>query len=144
VAAAWALPGCGLLGEDPAPPPEPDPLTPLLAGTLALVARYDTALVALADLTDRLTPIRQAHVTHAADLAKLIGIPASSGSPTPGASGSPAGSPADARGTLAALRTAEQSGQRDAAAACLAAPAARAALLGSIAAARASHAEALR
>ncbi|MDT5032300.1 MAG: hypothetical protein QOC94_2471 [Actinoplanes sp.] len=46
--------------------------------------------------------------------------------------------------TVAALRKAEQSAQKAAAAACRGAAAARAALLGSIAACRATHAEALR
>jgi hypothetical protein len=50
----------------------------------------------------------------------------------------------DPRAALADLRKAERSAQRTAAAACRTAPAARASLVGSIAACRATHAEALR
>jgi hypothetical protein len=144
--------GCGLLGEDP-PPPPPDPLAPLLAGTVALIGRYDTALAAHPDLAAGLDPVRRAHVAHAAELARLVGTPApgtatppapAAGTTTPPATPPATGSPPDARGTLAALRAAEQGGRRAAAEACLAAPPERAALLGSIAAARATHAEALR
>jgi hypothetical protein len=47
--------------------------------------------------------------------------------------------PSDRAGIIAALRAAEQKGRTDAVAACLTAPSYRAALLGSIAACRASH-----
>jgi hypothetical protein len=47
--------------------------------------------------------------------------------------------PGDRAGLIAVLRTAERKGQEDAVAACLAAPSYRAALLGSIAACRATH-----
>ena len=50
----------------------------------------------------------------------------------------------DAAATVAALRKSEQAAQKSAVAACKQAPAARAALIGSIAACRATHAEALR
>jgi hypothetical protein len=141
-AALGALAGCGLLDEDPPAPAPPDPLAPLLAGTVDLLARYDAALAAQPDLAARLTPVREAHAAHAAALAALIGVPTPS--PAPGPSAEPTGAAPDARGTLAALRAAEQGGRRAAADACLAAPAERATLLGTIAAARASHVEALR
>jgi hypothetical protein len=143
---AAALGGCGVFDQDEPRPEPPDPLAPLLADTVGLVARYDAALAAHPDLAARLGPVRQAHAAHAAELARLIGAPTPGPSPS-GAAPAPAtgspGAPADARGTLAALRAAEVGGRRAAAAACLAAPPERAALLGSIAAARATHAEAL-
>jgi hypothetical protein len=164
VAAALAVPGCGLFGDDPPERRVPDPLAPLLAGTAALLGQYDAAMVAHPGLTARLTPIRQAHAAHAAELARLIGTPAPSPVP-PGTGPDPSGAVSsgavpsgadpsgadpsgaadpDGRGTLAALRAAEQTGRREAADACLSAPANRTALLGTLAAARASHAEALR
>jgi hypothetical protein len=177
---AAALGGCGVFDDDEPRPAPPDPLAPLLAETVALIARYDAALAAHPDLAARLTPVREAHAAHAAALARLIGAAppdaappgaaspgaaspdaaspraaspraaspgaASPGAASPGAASpgaAPSGAPADARGTLAALRAGEVGGRRAAAGACLAAPAERAALLGSIAAARATHAEAL-
>jgi hypothetical protein len=144
-AALAGLAGCDLLGGEPAPAPSPDPLAPLLAGTVELISRYDAALAAHPELSSRLMPVRETHVAHAAELARVTGVatPATTGPMSGGSSSSPA-DPADARGTLAALRAAEQVGRRAAGDACLAAPAERATLLGSIAAARASHAEALR
>jgi hypothetical protein len=142
--------GCDLLSGDPEPPPRPDPLVPLLAGTAELIVRYDAALAAHAELAATLTPVREAHVAHAGELARLIGTPtpggASASAGAPGGSAGPTGgsAPGDAQGTLAALRAAEQGARRAAADACLAADAQRAALLGSIAAARASHVEVLR
>jgi hypothetical protein len=53
-------------------------------------------------------------------------------------------SASDAKTALAQLRTAEREGRDAAARACVEAPKKRAALLGSIAAARATHAEVLR
>lgn len=145
-AAGLAVTGCDLLSGDPPPPAPPDPLAPLLAGTAELISRYDAALAAHPDLAPRLDPIRAAHQAHLTELAALIGTPAP-GTPAPGggtATSSPDGEPADARGTLTALRTAEAGGRQAAVTACLAAPADRTALLGSMAAARASHTEALR
>ncbi|HEU4420927.1 MAG TPA: hypothetical protein VFR67_00115 [Pilimelia sp.] len=143
----YALSGCDLFTDRTSPPPAPDPLAPLLAETVELIGRYDAALAAHPALSDRLVPVREAHLAHATAIARLIGAPAPGGSPgtgTPSPSGSGTGAPADEKSTLAALRAAEQAGQRRAAQACLAAPAGRAALLGSVAAARATHAEVLR
>jgi hypothetical protein len=138
---ATALAGCGLLPDDVAPPPAPDPAQPVLDGAVALAAAYDRVIAAQPALAGRLTPIAAAHRAHAAELVRVIGAPAAV-SAAPGPSGSPANGPAGGAGT--ALRTAEQREQRTAAAVCRSAPANRAALLGSIAAARAAHAEALR
>jgi hypothetical protein len=87
-------------------------------------------------LATRLTPLADDHRAHAAELARLIGttLPSTVAS-------APAGAADD---TVATLRAAEQAAQKSAVAACRAAPAERAALLGSIAASRATHAEALR
>ncbi len=57
--------------------------------------------------------------------------------------GATASAPDDQGAALTALRTAEQAGQADASTACLAAAAGYAALLGSIAACRATHVEVL-
>lgn len=128
------LSGCGLFGDDPEPAKAPDALAPLLAEALALASAYDRVILADQTLSARLTPLSQAHRAHAAELAKVIGttLPSS-------AAPAPAGTD-----TVAGLRKAELAGQKTAVAACKAAPAARAALVGSIAAARATHAEALR
>ncbi|MCW6007729.1 hypothetical protein K1W54_24735 [Micromonospora sp. CPCC 205371] len=139
--AAYPLAGCDLFESEPEPAASPDPLAPLLAETLDLAARHEAAIAAYPELADRLTPVLEAHRQHATDLAKLTGAaPPSAASSTPAAA-APAG---DAKATLAALRAAEQQGQKTAADACLAAPAERAALLGSISAARATHLEVVR
>nr|WP_197675823.1 hypothetical protein [Micromonospora auratinigra] len=136
---AVPLTGCDLFDRhDPSPPP--DPLEPLAAESAALEARHRAALAASPDLAGRLTPIADAHRAHAEELRRVIGRPAPGGSPA--ASPTPAGT--DPAGLLAGLRTAEQQGRENAAKACAAAPAERAALLGSIAAARATHVEALK
>lgn len=131
-----ALAGCE--GEPP-PPPVPDPLLPVLDEALALAAAYDRAVVAQPGLASRLTPLAEDHRAHAAELARTIGTAA----PSAAAPSASASAPATTA-TPAELRTAEQAAQKNAVVACQAAPAARAALLGSIAACRATHAEALR
>ncbi|MEH1128066.1 hypothetical protein [Micromonospora sp. CPCC 206061] len=140
--AAYPLAGCDVFESEPEPAASPDPLAPLLAATLDLAARHEAAIAAYPALADRLTPVLEAHRQHATELAKVTGAAsASPAAPAASASAAPAG---DATATLAALRTAEQQGQKAAADACLAAPAARAALLGSISAARATHLEVVR
>lgn len=139
-AVSLAPAGCGLFDDDePAPPAAPDPLQPLLDEAVALATAYDRAVVTQPRLTARLAPLAADHREHAAELARLIGTPPPSAvaSVAPAASSSPSV-------TVADLRTAEQAAQRNAAAACRQAPADRATLLGSIAACRATHAEALR
>jgi hypothetical protein len=129
-ASAPALAGCD---AEPSPPPPPDPLQPLLDEALALAAAYDRAIAADPGAGARLAPLAADHRAHAAELTKVI---------------NPAANPSSARSAApaapASLREAEQSAQRTAVAACMAAPADRAALVGSIAAGRATHAEALR
>jgi len=134
------LAGCGLLDDEPKPPETTDPLQPLLDEALALAAAYDRAVVTQPGLATRLTPLADDHRAHAAELSRLIGksLPSTSA----GASTTDPG--AGAAEAVADLRAAEQTAQRTAVAACTAASADRAALIGSIAACRATHAEALR
>ncbi len=135
---AGALSGCGLFDDDPEPAPAPDPLQPVLDEALALAAAYERAVVAPPGLGARLTPLAADHRAHADELARVIGRP------LPSAPAAPASSGPRAAETVAGLRRAELAAQKTAAAACRRAPAARAALVGSIAACRATHAEALR
>jgi hypothetical protein len=119
------------------PPPPPDPLTPFYLDTVALLARYDAVIAAQPALADRLGQLRDDHKAHVDALYREIGAP--SEPPRPSATGQPAG---DGE-TLATLSDAEKAAAAAAHAACLAGPGYRAALLGSIAACRASHVEAL-
>lgn len=137
-----ALAGCGIFDSGPDRPSVPDPLQPVLDEAVTLAAAYDRAAVALPTLATRLTPLGADHRAHIAELSRVIGqaVPSAGVS---GAAGSSAPA-ADPKAALAELRKAEQSAQRTAVAACRTAPAARAALVGSIAACRATHAEALR
>jgi hypothetical protein len=132
-----ALAGCGVFDREPEPTPPPDSFQPLLDEALALAASYDRVIVAQPALAARLTPLAEDHRAHAADLARLIGVAVASAAPS-------APAPSAAADTTATLRKAEQAAQKTAAAACKAAPADRAMLAGSIAACRATHAEALR
>jgi hypothetical protein len=136
-----ALAGCGIFDSGPDQPSAPDPLQPLLDEAVALAAAHERAAAGQPDLAKRLAPLAADHRAHIAELSRVIGR----GVPSPGASSAPGGaSPVDPRAALAELRKAEQSAQRTAATACRTAPVARAALVGSIAACRATHAEALR
>ncbi|MEV4464611.1 hypothetical protein AB0J51_13380 [Micromonospora echinofusca] len=140
--AAAPLTGCGLLDRGDEPAPEPDPLTPLLDESLRLAAGHRDAAAAHPALAAMLTPIAEAHRAHAAELARLVGVPLPSESaPATTATTATPGDPAAAR---AALRESERAGREAATRACAAAPAERAALLASIVAARATHVEALK
>lgn len=133
--AVTAPAGCGFIDNDPEPIPEPDPLQPVLDEARALAAAYDRLAAAQPDLSARITPIAEDHRAHAAELERLIGAATSS------ASAAPSVAPAS---ELAAMRTAEQAAARTANASARTAPADRAMLIGSIAACRATHVEALR
>jgi len=142
VGAAGALSGCSWF-DRPDPPPPPDPLEPLLASTRTLAARYDAVLAAFPELAARLRPLHEAHLAHEAALLQVIGRPElATASPGTGSWAPPPGG-AEPEDTVAVLRDAEQEGYAEAGEFCLAAPPERAALLGSIAAARATHAEVL-
>jgi hypothetical protein len=131
--------GCGIFDDEPEPAPPPDPLTPVLAEAVTLAAAYDRIIVARPDLGDRLAPFAAAHKAHAAELSRVTGAPV--GVATATSAGPPTDDP---KAALAALRRAEQAAQKTATTLCRQAAANRAALVGSIAAARACHAEALR
>jgi hypothetical protein len=140
--------GCSWPGSDPPPPPPPpDPLEPLLAGTRALADRSPRVLAGHPGLAGRLSPLHRAHREHETALLAVIARPGLA-SPSPG-SGTwhpPRASrpvPTDPVDAVAELRAAEQQARTEAARACLSAPPGRAALLGSITAARATHAEVL-
>ena len=142
VGVAVVLGGCWPAKDKPAARPTPHPLAPVVAGTLALIDRYQATTATYPDLDIRLEPLLADHRAHLDALRKAIGTP--SPSPSATASASPSASVApDPAGSVAALRAAEQTGQADAAAACLAAAPDYAPLLGSIAACRATHAEVL-
>jgi hypothetical protein len=139
---AVALAGAGACDspqQTPAAKPAPDPLNPLYRDTAALLGRYEATIAAQPGLAERLGPLRDAHRAHLQALAREIGpglesSPAVTGSPPAGTGGEPV--PA---ASIASLLGAEQEAAAAAKAACLSAPSYRAALLGTIAAARASH-----
>jgi hypothetical protein len=137
---AAPMTACDLFDRAPKRPPEPDPLAPMIAEALDLAARYEAAVASNAALAGRLGPVAQAHRAHAEELARVTGAALPTGTPTP----APTTPAADGQNVLAALRAAEQQGREAAAKACVDAPVQRAALLGSIAAARATHLEVLR
>lgn len=131
------LTGCGLFDVEPEPTPEPDPLQPLLDEALVLAAAYERAAVAQPDLGARLAPLAADHRAHARELAQVIGAGPPSATPGTSAASDPGQSPAE-------FREAERAAQRTAALSARTVPAERAALVGSIAACRATHAEALK
>jgi hypothetical protein len=129
-----SLAGCDIFGSDRPPvdqvPPE---LASFLTATVALGDRYDAALAAVDSLPATIGQIRDAHWAHARAIAQAIGAP------TPSPSTSRGDAPTDRDQALAALVTAEKAAHEEAIAECLASSARFAALLGSIAAARATH-----
>ncbi len=141
-AAGAALAGCWPLAKKPQAQPSAHPLTPTLAGTAALIDRYQATIAAVPDLAGRLQPLLADHQAHLNALRSAMGLPSPSPAPSGGA-GPSASVAADAVAAVAALRTAEQAAQADAGRACLAAAAEHAALLGSITACRATHVEVL-
>jgi hypothetical protein len=134
--AAAGLSGCDLFGKKGSAAGADAGLTAFLANTAALAEQYRQAIQDSPDLTALLTPIRDAHAAHTAKLAEALGVTAPSPAAAPGTSGD--------RGTvIAALRRAETEAKDKAVAACVAAPNKYAPLVGSIAAARATHLEVL-
>jgi hypothetical protein len=138
-AAGAALTGCGIFGGGggPEPPDQPQPLLDFLAATSALADRYDATISEVPALIGALTPIRDAHRAHVRALADALGTSAPKSAPpaTP--------PPSDGPSATTALAAAEKGARDDAKAACLAAAPRYAPLLGSIAAARATHLEVL-
>jgi hypothetical protein len=131
--------GCGLLDREPDEPPPPDPLRPLADDAVRLAALHRSAAAEFPERAAVLTPIADAHDAHARELARIMATPV----PSPAAI-----TPGPADGTVeervAALRAAEKAAHDAAVQACLRTPGHRAALVGTIAAARATHLEALR
>jgi hypothetical protein len=145
-----------------------DPLGPLYSETLALITLYDQTTVANPALGMLTGPLREDHRQHAIALAAQMSIVAPAVSASPGNIGRPTTAPAPSGGgstgtgstgtgstdtaspdpNVAAARMtlsdAETTAQANAVAACLAAPAARSAVLASIAACRATHVDVLR
>jgi hypothetical protein len=132
--------GCDLLHLDPASPAGPDELAELRAATAALADWYDATIRRHPALSSKLGPLRDAHRAHLDALERqLVGTR----TPAAGPSNTEAAVPGDPVAAVSALLAAEKAGVSAAGAACLSAPAWQAALLGSIAAARASHVEVL-
>ncbi|TML31994.1 MAG: hypothetical protein E6G35_03160 [Actinobacteria bacterium] len=142
VGAGAGLVVSGCWGRGAPAPPKPNPLAPALAGALALVDRYQATVAAYPDLAERLQPLLADHQAHVDALRRAMGTPSPTASPSAGGSAAP-GVADDPAAAVVALRAAEQAGQADASTACLAAAAEHAALLGSIAACRATHVEVL-
>ncbi|GIM89479.1 hypothetical protein Ato02nite_012720 [Paractinoplanes toevensis] len=142
--ALTSLGGCGLFSHDPDPPTPVDALQPVLDEALALAIAYDRAILSLPAVADRLSPLAADHRAHAAELVTLIGrtSPTSAAASGPALTTPSAGASADE--VIAGFRTAEQSALKTAVAACKATTAVRAGSVGSIAACRATHVEALR
>jgi hypothetical protein len=133
-----ALVGCDLAGDEPAAIPAADAaaLRQVAGESLDLANRYDAAISQSPDQAAKLTPIRDAHREHAAAIGRSLDTSVTAAAPTASAStGSGSG--------LKALAAAEKAAAERAAAACVAAASHYAPLLGTVAAARASHAEVL-
>jgi hypothetical protein len=136
--ATSALAGCDALPTGSGGASEPHPLEGLLGATVALGDQYEMAIAAVPALSAGLKPVLDAHRAHAAALAEAIGVS------VPPASPGPSPVPSNRAGATAALAAAERAGRDAAVAACVEATPRPAALLGSIAAARASHLEVLK
>jgi len=142
VGAGAGLVVSGCWGRSAPVTPKPHPLAPALVGALALVDRYQATVATYPDLGERLQPLLADHQAHVEALRRAMGTPGPTASPSASASAAPSVA-TDPAAAVVALRTAEQAGQADATTACLAAAAEHAALLGSIAACRATHVEVL-
>ena len=136
-AASAALTGCGIFGGGGGGPETPDPPQPLLdflSATSALADRYDATISEIPALIGALTPIRDAHRAHVKAMAEALGTTAPKSAPA-------TQPPSDGPSAMTALVAAEKAARDDAITACLAAAPRYASLLGSIAAARATHLE---
>jgi hypothetical protein len=138
LAGLGGLTGCDPFADEVPAEIGPHALDGLVAGTVALAGRYQAAIAAVPALADSLTPVQETHQRHATVLAQAIGRPM----PTATAPAEPA--PAGRAAAVAALATAEKAARDEAVTACLAATARLATLLGTMAAARASHLEILK
>ena len=134
-----ALTGCDIFATDSPPAAEPVPpkLAGFLAATNALGDRYDATLAAVDSLPATVGQIRDTHRAHVGALAQALG------QPTPSPSSSTQAVPTDRDRALSSLISAEKAAREEAVKQCLASPPRFAALLASIAAARATHQVAL-
>ncbi|WP_239160377.1 hypothetical protein [Virgisporangium ochraceum] len=132
--------GCDLNGAEPSAVPEAAAaaLRQVAGESLDLANRYDAAISQNPDQSARLTAIRDAHREHAAAIGRSLDT-----SVAPAAAPAASGSQASGSG-LKALAAAEKAAAERAVAACVAATSYHAPLLGTVAAARASHAEVLQ
>jgi hypothetical protein len=136
--------GCSVVGfgsdePDVLPPADADALRAVAGESLDLADRYERAAAQVPDQAARLTAIRDAHREHAAAISLTLDQSvAPSAGPSPSASGG-----AGSGSVLRTLQGAERAAAERAATACVAAASYYAPLLGTIAAARASHAEVL-
>jgi hypothetical protein len=140
VAAAGLASGCSALGPDEPEtikPPDADALRAVAGESLDLASRYDEAIARTPDQADKLTAIRDAHREHAAAIGRSLDASVAP-APAPSASASGGGS-----GLVKALQSAERAAAERATTACMSVASYYAPLIGAIAAARASHAEAL-
>jgi hypothetical protein len=140
LAAGGLVSGCSVLGPDdpePTSPQDADRLRAVATESLDLARRYDEAISRTPDQAGRLTAIRDSHREHAAAIGRSLDA---SVAPTtaPVASAS-----AGSSGLIKALQTAERAAAERASAVCLEVAGFHAPLVGAIAAARASHAEAI-
>ena len=144
LAAAGLASGCSVLGPDEPEsikPPDADALRAVAGESLDLAARYDDAIAKNSAESARLTPIRDAHREHAAAIGRSLDTTVAPAAPPSGAA-SPSAS-AGTSGLLKTLQSAERAAAERATTACMAVASYYAPLIGAIAAARASHAEAL-
>lgn len=113
-----------------------DPLLNLASAEELLLGRYTAVLARHPALVGRLGPLRADHAAHLSALCRAAGA-----GPTSPAAASTPGQPvaADVAAAVAGLAAAERTAAAAFGAACLTAPAARAMLLGSIAACETSH-----
>lgn len=137
---APSLAGCEVLDRTPSWHVGADPLVGFHRATLDLLARYEATIAARSELAGRLGPLRDDHAAHAEALSRELALP-SGADPGPVAGTQVADSPTAA---VAALRTLEQAALAQATQIALSAPTWVVALLGSIAACRASHLEVLK
>src|SRR5213078_5275452 len=80
IGAAVALGGCWPVKDKPATRPTPHPLAPAVAGTLALIDRYEATTATYPELATRLEPLVADHRADLDALRKAIGTPSASGS----------------------------------------------------------------
>src|SRR5438105_2970020 len=85
---AVALGGCWPARKRPVARPTAHPLAPVLAGTLALIDRYQATMAAYGDLGTRLQPLVEDHRADLDALRRAMGTPSPSASATAGVSAS--------------------------------------------------------